>query len=268
MAAERTRPTVSSRSEPSSLSTGERTYTEEQVATIFRRAAELERERGTTPGALSLPEIEAIAREAGIDLARVREAAREIDARADQGPGSVLAGAPIRRSVERIVEGELGAEHHERLAEEIGAVLPAVGMGTRWGLSGGASSVGRTLAVSGWTGTSSVEVTVAPREGKTVIRIRSDRGQLAGGLFGGIVGGVGGGLGANVGWMLPFFLHLPPEVGVLGAGVVVAGAYGLARAIFGRTARGLDRRLDALADRLEALAQEATGAAGGGQTSG
>ena len=50
---------------------------------------------------------------------------------------------------------------------------------------------------------------VAPRDGKTLIRLGADRSQLAGGLFGGIVGGVGGGFGANVGWMIPTLLHLP-----------------------------------------------------------
>ena len=101
---------------------------------------------------------------------------------------------------------------------------------------------------------------VAPREGKTLIRISADRSQLAGGLFGGIVGGVGGGFGANVGWMIPTLLHLPWFAGLVGAGLVVLGAYLLARAIFATNARGVDRRLDALADRLQALARSAAGA--------
>jgi hypothetical protein len=37
----------------------------------------------------------------------------------------------------------------------------------------------------------------------------------------------------------------------------VLGAYGLARAIFGHNARALDARLDGLADRLVAFAQDA-----------
>jgi hypothetical protein len=99
---------------------------------------------------------------------------------------------------------------------------------------------------------------VAPRGGRTVIRITSDRSQLAGGLFGGIVGGVGGGFGANVGWMIPFLLHLPAAAGLAGAGLVVLGAYALARSIFRHNAHGLDRRLEDLADRLEAIARQAT----------
>ena len=104
---------------------------------------------------------------------------------------------------------------------------------------------------------STVQVNVAPRDGRTRIRIGVDRSQLAGGLFGGIVGGAGGGFGAQVGWMLPVLLHLPVEAGLAGAGLVVVGAYGLARSIFARNGRGLDRALDTLADWLEALAQQA-----------
>lgn len=71
------------------------------------------------------------------------------------------------------------------------------------------------------------------------------------------MGGVGGGFGANVGWMIPTLLHLPSFAGLLGAGLVVFGAYLLARGIFAANARTVDRRLDALADRLQGLARSA-----------
>ena len=103
-------------------------------------------------------------------------------------------------------------------------------------------------------------MSVAPREGKTFIRIAADRSQLAGGLFGGSVGGVGGGFGANVGWMIPTLLHLPSAAGLAGAGLVVLGAYLLARGIFATNARSLDRRLNVLADRLEAVTRSAAAA--------
>lgn len=238
---------------------GERTYGEEEVAEILHRASRLERERGTTAGALSLGEIETIAADSGIDVALVRQAARELDEGTGEGIGAAIAGAPLRRSIERVVDGEIGSEHHERLAQEIRDVLSSSSVGARWVLPGSISTIGRTLTLSGFTGTSSIEVSVAPRDGKTLIRLSADRSQLAGGLYGGIVGGVGGGFGANVGWMIPALLHLPWEAGLAGAALVVLGAYGLARAIFVHNARGLDRRLDELADRLEAIAQRATG---------
>src|SRR5262249_27952111 len=109
-------------------------------------------------------------------------------------------------------------------------------------------------------GTSAIEVNIAPRDGKTLIRISADRSQLAGGLFGGIVGGIGGGAGANVGWMIPTLLHLPWFAGLAGAGLVVFGAYALARTIFASSSRGVDGQLNGLADRLEAVAQSSAGA--------
>lgn len=249
---------------PRSDSTGEpqaeRSYREEEVAAILHRAAQLERERGSSEGVLALREIEAIARESGIDLSMVRQAARELEDGQGEGLATVIAGAPLRRTIERVVDGEIGAEHHERLAQEIREVLSASGAGARWLLPGSLSSIGRSLSLSGFTGTSSVEVNVGPREGKTFIRIGADRSQLAGGLFGGIVGGVGGGFGANVGWIIPTLFHLPWFAGLAGAGVVVLGAYALARGIFATNAHGLDRRLESLADRLQALAGSATAA--------
>jgi hypothetical protein len=253
VATERARPSAPPPGEPASGSIRERTYREEEVAAILRRAARLERDQPVTAGALSLPEIEAIAHDAGIDLALVRQAARELDEDRGAGIGAALAGAPLRRTFERVVDGEIGADDHERLAEEIRDVLSGPGVG----LTGRTSSLGRSLTFSGFTGMSTVQVNVGPRDGRTLIRIGVDRSQLAGGLFGGIVGGVGGGLGAQVGWMLPVLLHLPVEAGLGGAALVVLGAYGLARSIFARNGRGLDHRLDALADRLEALARQA-----------
>jgi hypothetical protein len=238
----------------------ERTYGEDEVAAILKRAARIDHDQGSTQGALSLREIEAIARDAGIDPSLVRQVAREIDEERERGLGGALAGAPVRATIERVVDGEIGAEDHERLAQEIRGVLSSAGVGNRWGLPGSISSIGRTLTVAGFTGTSSIEMTIAPRDGKTFIRLTSDRGQLAGGLFGGIVGGVGGGVGSNVGWMLPALLHLPWFVGVAGAGAVVFGAYWLARSIFVSNARGLDRKMEALADRLETIAASATSA--------
>jgi hypothetical protein len=255
LSSERSRPlVVPTTAEPQA----ERTYREEEVAAILHRATELERGRDTDEGALNLREIEAIARDSGIDLSTVRQAARELDEDEGHGLGEAIAGAPLRRTIERMVDGEISAEHHERLAQEIREVLSSTTAGSRWVLPGSLSSIGRSLTLSGFTGTSSIEVNVGPRDGKTFIRIGSDRSQLAGGLFGGIVGGVGGGFGANVGWMIPALLHLPWFAGLAGAGMVVLGAYALARSIFASNAHGLDRRLDALADRLQALVRAAS----------
>ena len=255
MTAERSRTVVVPGSDSSGEATGERTYREEEVAAILHRAARMERAPEPAEGALNLREIEEIARDSGIDLSLVRQAARELEDGERVGIagtiGAVLAGAPVRRSLERVVDGEIGAENHEQLAQEIREMLSAPGGGTR------ITPIGRSLTLSGFVGTSAIELNIGPREGRTFLRIGVDRSQLAGGLFGGIVGGVGGGFGANVGWMIPTLLHLPAVAGLAGAGLVVFGAYLLARGIFANQARGVDRRLDALADRLETVIQSA-----------
>jgi hypothetical protein len=254
---ERSRPLVVPRTGSPEEQSAERTYREEEVAAILHRAAQLDLDPGVPEGGLNLREIEAIARDSGIDLSLVRQAARELD---DDGQGiaAAIAGAPLRRTIERVVDVEIGADLHERLAQEIREVLSAPGATHRRILPGSVSSIGRSLILTGFVGTSAIEVNVAPRDGKTLIRISADRSQLAGGLFGGIVGGIGGGAGANVGWMIPTLVHLPWYAGLVGAGMVVVGAYALARTIFASTSRGVDGQLNALADRLEAVAASGT----------
>ena len=255
MTAERSRTVVLPRSDTSREASGERTYREEEVAAILQRAAQLERLPDSGEGVLNLREIEEIARDSGIDLSLVRQAALELEDHERAGIGATiaaaLAGAPVRRSLARVVDGEIGAEHHEQLTAVIRETLSAPGAGTR------ITAIGRSLTLSGFVGTSAIELNIGPREGRTFIRIHVDRSQLAGGLFGGIVGGVGGGFGANVGWMVPTLLHLPAIAGLAGAGLVVFGAYLLARGIFANQALGVDRRLDALADRLETVIRSA-----------
>jgi hypothetical protein len=63
----------------------ERLYREEEVAEILQRAARNERRRQDEKPALSLAEIEAIAREPGMDPLLVRNAAREMEVRKTSG---------------------------------------------------------------------------------------------------------------------------------------------------------------------------------------
>lgn len=238
----------------------QRTYREEEVVRILQRAARLEQTEAVPSTTLSLDEIESIARESGIDPSRVRQAAGELEPDPGRGWGTLLAGAPVHRVVERVVEGEIGTEHHEALVMVIRSLLAtgAAGMSTGpgWGMHPVVTAVGRSLIVTGWARGSILEAQVGPRKGKTFIRIESSSGPLAGGLFGGIMGGMGGGLGSNVGWMIPTFLHWPVAAGLAGAAAVVLGAYGLARSIFSGRVRSLHRRMDQLADSLAGEVRE------------
>jgi hypothetical protein len=241
----------------------ERTYREDEAVRILQRAARLERDKPGASSTLTLGELESIARESGIDVSLVRQAAGELETQRETGLATRLAGAPLRKVVERVVDGEIGTEHHEALVSQLREVTAGQG-GTGpqatalWGMPPAVIVLGGTLSIVELTGGGALEVQVAPRKGKTFIRLQSSSAALAGGIFGGIIGGVGGGLGANVAWVLPVLLHWPVVAGLAGMLAVVLGAYWLARSVFARQAKALHRRMEVLADGLESEVQELT----------
>ena len=210
---------------PSERSQPPRQYGSDEVQEILRRTSSLERKKQLERPTLALSEIEAIAKEAGLDPALVRRAAQELEQK--QGEKSLatrLAGAPLRHVIEREVEGELTSAMHEPLAAEIRSVMGSAGAMSQ------ISSVGRSLTWSSFSRKrGSAELSLFPREGKTIIRFEVNTGQLAGGLFGGLMGGFGGGLGTNLAWILPVVAHLPWYAGAAGFGASLVGAFGLAR---------------------------------------
>ncbi len=231
---------------------GERTYSEKQVAEILQRAARLERGRALQAPVLSLAEIEAIARESGLDPALVRVAARSLEeSQSERSTPARLLGAPTHRTIERVIDGELTQAHHERLVVDLRDAL--VGSAQRGPPH--ISSIGRTLSVSGFTHGAMVELSLTPRAGKTYLRIDVSSGQLAGGLFGGLFCG----LGAS---MTPLVIricqvtHVGPLGTVLAAAGFVSGAFMLARSIFSWRANGNYRKFEQLADTLAARATE------------
>jgi hypothetical protein len=268
MSSERSRPAGSPDGEQSITASDsrERTYREEEAVRILQRAARLERDQPGASSTLTLGEIESIARESGIDVSSVRQAAGELETERETGLATRLAGAPLHKVVQRVVDGEIGTEHHEALVTQLRAALAGqggVGPGVRplWGMPPAVIVLGRSLSIVEWTRGGALEVQVGPRRGKTVIRLQSNSTALAGGLFGGIIGGVGGGLGANVAWVLPVLLHWPVAAGLAGMVGVVVGAYWMARSVFARQAQALHRRMQLLAVRLEAEVRELTAAA-------
>ena len=228
----------------------ERKFNEEEVALIIKRAAELQQTEQTEqdPGsALSLTEVEEIAREAGIDPKLIRRAAVGLDQPAQTNRPSPWIGAPTRIVFERVVDGEIPVEEFEPLIAEIRRTfgdngLPSViGKSLAWssGIRGRRRSSGRH-----------VDVSVVVRGGVTTIRVEEEMGNLAGALFGGIVGGGGGGTtGITMGIGMGVF-HSAPIAGLLWV-AVAGGMYTLARTIFGRMSAGRERELSALIGRLE-----------------
>ena len=225
---------------------GEARYSEKQVAQILQRAAQLEQGRALQKPELSLAEVEAIAREAGLDPALIRIAAQSLGGTArEESLGARIAGAPLRRVFERLIDGELTQAVHERINGDLRAALRAENPRQSPQLS----SVGRTLTVSARMSTGVIEVELTPRVNKTLLRIDVACGQLAGGLFGGLGGGMGAAMTPAI-IALSVNAHLAPPEAAL-AGVVWLGAvFVFARSLFSWRANGQYRRMEKLADQL------------------
>lgn len=228
-----------------------RQYGADEVQEILQRTSSLERKKQVERPTLELSEIEAIAKEAGLDPAMVRRAAQEFEQkRGEKSLGTKLAGAPLKHVFEREIDGELTVSTHEKLAAQIRTTMGPQAMMSQ------VSAVGRTLTWSGFSRAGIIELNIFPRDGKTVIRVEANSRQLAGGLFGGLMGGIGGGLGTNLLWMLPTAAHLPWYAGVAGFSATLLGAWGLARALYGAAVGRLNSRIDGLMDKLERTVRE------------
>jgi hypothetical protein len=221
-------------------------YSEDEVALILRRAAELQKQQ-PLPGdsrSMSLDEIEQAAAEAGLSTALVRRAATEI-ARplAPQTKPNVWLGGPTRLVVERIIEGEFPTEEFDQLLEVIRFSNTGPGQ---------VSTVGRSLTWTGVLGAGQaamLTVTISVRHGQTRVRVHANFANLAGAIFGGIGGGVGGGLGwaAFGGGAM-----LAGVVGSLGLGFAfLGGVFALCRKVYGGQTKEHALTVHALADELE-----------------
>lgn len=172
-----------------------RRYNDAEVRLLLERAASL---KGRAPAAarqqgLTLAQLEEIAAEAQIDVARLRQAAQELDMGAIRptGTGARLAGAPLRLRVERTLPFELDTNEFGALPGVISAFM---------GEDGTSNVIGRTFT---WNAHSAsgrrLEIRASVQKRRTHITVEERYTELAGGLFGGMLGGFGGGLGIGVG---------------------------------------------------------------------
>jgi len=243
---------------------------EPAVHAVLRRAAELEVERPTDGGALSLGAVEQVAAQVGIPPEHVRAAAREV-AGATPFDGSRLP-APLRAPpegvydkrrrtyvVERAVGREVTALEHAALVMEIQDGLRMTGQTT---VLGGGLTWSPTPALVGgmpWAGIPGrpegrqVTVTIAPDAGRTRIRIEEQLGGATGAAVTAAM--IGGLLAASL--MAAAFLRtgggamawtvLAPAIALIGTGVVFGSKVYLDRLV-----RGRGPELVALAERLAA----------------
>lgn len=240
--------------DPRAPGTGLRRYSDQEVSLILRRAAELQVDQPGAASGTSLADLEEIAREAGLDPALVRRAASDLATAAPAAAPSRFLGAATRVHVERVVDGELSGDDLEALVDEVRRTFGEPGI---------VSALGRTVT---WSPTPTqygrrnsgrrLFVTFTVRGGHTTLRAEEDLTPLAGGLFGGLMGGMGGGLtGPAIAIGVGAFHAALPVVGLVGA--VIGGSYALSRGIYVAMARGREKALRQLIERLGAYAERA-----------
>jgi len=238
-----------------------RKFNDEEVALIIKRAAELqqtEQVEQNSSSALSLQEVEEIAKEAGIEPALIRRAASTLDTHTLVNRPSPWIGAPTRIVFERVVDGEISSDAYETLVNEIRRTF---------GDNGVPSVLGRTLA---WTSTATggrrqsrgrqIDVSVMSRGGVTTIRVEEELRNTAGALFGGLVGGgTGGTSGLSMGIGMGVFHS--PAISVAMLFLFGGGFYTLARTIYGSISGRREKQLQGLTDRLQEHVEAAVASA-------
>jgi hypothetical protein len=220
----------------------ERRYTDAEVSQLLKRAASLQGRAPTrrVPQGLTLGQLEEIAAEAQIDVARLREAARELDTGVLR-PASLAAraaGAPFRINVEETLPFEINPH-------DLGALVHSISGFS--GESGTSNLVGRTFVWDAHaTSGRRVQVRISVGRGTTHVWVEERYGEIAGGVFAGVLGGFGGasiGVGASLGAAAGAVL-LPVAV--------VAGGYLACRAGYRAYVLSRGRRVASLCERIVA----------------
>lgn len=214
-------------------------YSDREIAKILKRATELQRAAPSLPDPLgiTLDELEEIAREAGIDVAHLRQAAREVR----RGPDNTdletrLLGAPLVARYEHEVEGELPVEAFD-------ALVPILQAGTDG--TGQASRVGRALTWTSGAGNNSrrLQVLIHAQDGKTLVRVEERSEETAAALH---IGFGAGGLAPG----LPIGMNAAAALGVVGGiavgAAITAACWAIGRALYGISTRKRAGALEAL----------------------
>jgi hypothetical protein len=225
----------------------DRKYSEEEVALILRRAAEV---RGDEPHAdaasgLSLAELKDIGAQVGIPPARIEEAALDVQRQPAPRPGTVM-GIPATIGIERVVPVPLTEERLPELLHVVRNELARQGI------------VEEVLGGIEWKARSAMGgryVSIRPEGGGTRIRVL---GNYRDGLMGLTLGA--GPIGAASIGALATALGLTGPLAVVGTALGVAGlgAVAIWRTLF----RGEARALERVADALERALRASSGPAG------
>ena len=140
---------------------GSRRFTDEEVALVLRKAAQIDSDRGTG-GATGLThsDLQEIAREVGISGSALDEAVTDLRSRPT--PGHRLKGAPLNRSALHTIDGRLNEEALSRLMSVVDNTAESTGV------------VSEALGSVRWTASDrfkSTQVSITPGSGETTIQV-------------------------------------------------------------------------------------------------
>ncbi len=230
----------------------EHRYGDTDVRRIVERAAELELERPSETGAMSLGGVQRLAAEVGIPSGHVREAARILSDSERTVNDSLVYGAPEALTVERTVAGEISARDHavfiERLRDLVGYIgtVNTLGSSLEW-TSASVHSFWHMDHTRGPSEVRNTHVTLTPRAGLTRIVVREQLrpvaqftyamtavAVVAPSLLGGLLVSDSFGVGA----------------GILLLAAICTGSFGIARSFVKRLAGKRRTQVRAVADEL------------------
>ncbi|MDH3290414.1 MAG: hypothetical protein OEO20_12355 [Gemmatimonadota bacterium] len=221
----------------------DRRFTDQEVALVLQRAAELEEQRSlgsTSARGLTLRELHEIAREVGLSAEVIDEAVAAV--RAGVGPHrALLLGAPLSSKVVRGVPGRLGEDALQRLVRVIedhvdatGTVTEALGT-VRWTSVSRGHKFDRTTQVSLSSTDEETQIQVVQRYPSGLRAIL----HFLPGTWGGVLGA---GVAASAG-------IAPLAVIGVAAGAAVLGA-SIGRTIWQTLAKRSEREVERMATQL------------------
>lgn len=249
-----------------------RQYDESEVRRIIQHAADLDAQRETQSGAMTIGSIEQIAQDVGIPKEHVLQAARALtravepasEEQSDLPERRSVLGGPTRAEIDRTVDGEVPQSEHDAILAEIRHSLGIVGHHTSESKS--LMWSGRKLQEPGLAldldtmfeeEPPDVRVRIVTRKGRTHIHVEKALVGTAWAVYGGILGGVGaGGVALSIVFGGVVF-SLAPAV-VVGASLgFVGGGWALAKKTYASAAQRQIDRLRSLADRIAEYVAEA-----------
>ena len=233
---------------PRNETDSDRRFTDQEVALVLQRAAEIEERRSTSASGrgLTLGELRDIAREVGLSPDVIDEAVAAVRTGGRPRGGSLL-GASLSNKVVRGVPGRLDEDDLQRLigviedrVDATGTVTEALGT-VRWTSIGRGHKFDRTTQVS---------LTAADRETQIQVVQRYPSGLRA------ILHGLPTAWGAMIGGAIAASAAVIPVVGIgIGLGGAALGL-GIGRSVWQALARKSAREVERVAGELTEAARE------------